>query len=100
VTDCNEDMPIEDLDEPHWSARACTAFSALMSDIDPEDVSVTYAPPSDDTITCEAGALHVGCIARVAVSTRWEAITPIVGSIVGPIDLAATSEQPVERVFP
>jgi hypothetical protein len=100
VTSCNLDMPIEHLDEPHWSARACTAFYAISMDVDPGDVTLTYAPPSDDTITCEADHLHVGCIASISVETRWEAITPVVASILGPIELSATSEQPVERVFP
>lgn len=100
VTSCNEDMPIEHLDEPHWSARACTAFSSLMLSIGPDDVSLAYAPPTDDSITCTEDDLHVGCIARISASARWQAITPIIGSLVGPVDLTATSEQPVERVFP
>jgi Flp pilus assembly protein TadG len=100
VTSCNEDMPIEHLDEPHWSARACTAFYAITMDVDPGDVNLTYAPPSDDTITCAVDNLHVGCIATISVSATWQAITPIMASIVGPIELTATSEQPVERVFP
>jgi Flp pilus assembly protein TadG len=100
VISCNEDMPIEDVDEPHWSARACTAFYAFTMDVDPEDVNLSYAPPTDDTITCAAGNLHVGCIASISVSTRWEAITPIVASMLGPLDMTATSEQPIERVFP
>jgi Flp pilus assembly protein TadG len=99
VVACNEDMPIEDLTEPHWSARACTASLAWGLDVDPADVTLTYAPPSDDTITCTS-TLHVGCIARISVSARWEAITPVVASIIGPINLTATSEQPIERVFP
>jgi TadE-like protein len=100
VTSCNLDMPIEHLDEPHWSARACTAFYAITMDVDPGDVSLTYAPPSGDTITCEPDQLHVGCLARISVATRWEAITPVVATILGPLELSATSEQPVERVFP
>ena len=100
VTSCNEDMPIEHLDEPHWSPRACTAFYAIGMDVSPGDVGLSYAPPSDDSITCADDHLHLGCIARIEVTAQWAAITPIVGSFLGPIELSASSEQPVERVFP
>jgi len=76
VTSCNLDMPIEHLDEPHWSARACTASFAITMDVDPGDVTLTYLPPSDDTITCEEDHLHVGCIASISVAPSWQASQP------------------------
>jgi hypothetical protein len=99
VLACNEDMPIEDLDEPHWSARACTAFYAWGLEVDPADVTLSYAPPGDDTIACGSN-LNVGCIATISVAAVWQPITPGIGSLVGPINLSATSAQPIERVFP
>lgn len=42
----------------------------------------------------------VGCVASVEVRTTWAAITPIVGSVIGPLSLTARSEVPVEFVCP
>ena len=98
-TMCSEDMPIEDLAEPHWSAKACTAASAFSLGVTPGAVSVTYSSPSDEIIDC-SGTLHVGCDATVTVSAVWQPITPVISSLVGPITLRATSQQPLERIFP
>lgn len=100
VTSCREDMPIERIDEPHWSARACTAFYAFGLNVRPGDVALTYRPPATNTVTCATGALHIGCIARIEVSAVWTPVTPVLGSLIGPVTFNANSEQPVERVFP
>lgn len=44
--------------------------------------------------------IAVGCIAVVEARATWQAITPIIGSIVGPITLNARSELPIEFVCP
>ena len=100
VTSCNEDMPIEDVTEPHWSARACTAWSALMLDVTPADVTIVYSDPPDDSLLDCSTVLHPNCIVSVSVTGTWRPITPVISSLVGPIDLSATSEIPLERVFP
>jgi Flp pilus assembly protein TadG len=41
----------------------------------------------------------VGCTAQVTVEHEWSAITPIIGSVVGPIQLSSTTEMRVERAF-
>lgn len=41
----------------------------------------------------------IGCQAKVVVSHQWQAITPIIGSIIGPIQLESTTEMPIERVY-
>ena len=45
-------------------------------------------------------ALAVGCIAVVETEATWQAITPIIGNIMGPISMTARSELPVEFVCP
>jgi Flp pilus assembly protein TadG len=59
--------------------------------LDPASVNVTFA-------TCPA-PVKIGCPATVTLEYQWTAITPIIGSIVGQIDLASTAEMPIERVY-
>ena len=44
--------------------------------------------------------MAVGCIAVVEADATWQAITPIVGGLIGPLPLTARSELPVEFVCP
>jgi hypothetical protein len=55
---------------------------------------LTY--PYDDAADC----LNPGCVIRVEVTHQWLAATPIIGAIVGPIEISSASELPVERVLP
>ena len=48
---------------------------------------------------CASPAL-VGCIASVEVKSQYQAITPVIGSIVGPMTFTARSEVPIEFVCP
>ena len=59
----------------------------------PDAVDVTFTLPD-----C-GGAVAIGCTARVQVDHEWSAITPIIGSVVGPIQLSSTTEMRVERAF-
>ena len=42
----------------------------------------------------------IGCVASVEVSTQYQAITPVIGNIIGPKTLTARSEVPIEFVCP
>jgi Flp pilus assembly protein TadG len=112
-TDCNENMPVEDMSvgaSPTWSIRACAAAAATSLGLRPTDVSVSYAPPSGSNLACPAGPtpalpsantpFHVGCVATVTVTYTWSPITPIVSTFLGSVSMTATSSMPVERVFP
>jgi Flp pilus assembly protein TadG len=44
--------------------------------------------------------MATGCVAVVTARNSWRAITPIIGSIIGPITLTGRSELPVEFVCP
>jgi Flp pilus assembly protein TadG len=57
--------------------------------LDPNTVDVTSSHDCD----------LIGCTASVTVAHQWRAITPIIGSLIGPIDLESTTDMPIERVF-
>ena len=66
------------------------------------------AQPNTDDVTsnepCDGSdadhQLAVGCIAVVVADTSWQPITPIIGNLVGQLDLQARSELEVELVCP
>jgi hypothetical protein len=60
--------------------------------LDPDAIHVTFAIP-------DCGTVLVGCTASVTVDHEWTALTPIIGSLVGPIDLSSTTEMKIERAW-
>lgn len=60
--------------------------------LDPTAIDVTFAIP-------DCGTVLVGCTAQVTVDHEWTALTPIIGNLIGPIDLSSTTEMKVERVW-
>jgi Flp pilus assembly protein TadG len=60
--------------------------------LDPDAIDVTFAIP-------DCGTVLVGCTASVTVDHEWTALTPIIGSLVGPIDLSSTTEMKIERAW-
>jgi Flp pilus assembly protein TadG len=100
VVSCNEDMPIEDVTQPHWSAKACTAASSVTMNVRPADVTIEYSDAPDDALLDCSTVLHPNCIVTVSVSATWHPITPVISSLVGSISLSASSSMPLERVFP
>jgi TadE-like protein len=64
---------------------------------DPAAVQVSYLLP-DLSGACPSRDL--GCVARVTVHYDFTAITPIIGSVIGPIDLSAETELPIEFTKP
>lgn len=104
-TDCHEDMPVEVASSPDWSIRACAAQAAVSLGLQLSDVTVAYAAPSSNpSLSCPSPSsglkLNVGCIATVTVEHTWTAITPVIGTVMGSINMSSTSQMPVERVFP
>jgi Flp pilus assembly protein TadG len=107
--DCNESKPVEDPSNAHWSVTTCAAASAVALGVRASDVTVWYdPPPSADPsrrLVCPnpptpTSPIHVGCIASVTVVYAFTASTPVIGGLVGTINMSATSTVPVERVFP
>jgi len=65
------------------------------------DVVVTYVKSDAPTQPCpDDPPTSLECLVVVTVSYDWQAITPVIGNIVGPITVTAISEMPIERVFP
>lgn len=70
-----------------------------LIDTDPSAVDVfisdaTSAPDADDC----AAAVRVGCNVTVRYVTDFDAITPIIGALIGTITLTAESVEPIEHV--
>ena len=77
-----------------WSV-GCGVSSGVGVAIAPTDVVVTYRNPTD-TGACTPAS--IGCIAVVTVTGKWQAMTPIIGQIIGPTSVSSTSKIPIERV--
>ena len=73
------------------------ADQAIGLGLDPSaDVDVVYTDPIG--AACPSHAL--GCSASVTARYQFRAITPIIGQIVGPIALEATTTLPIESTKP
>lgn len=59
-------------------------------------VCVAFDDPPALSTNC--GTVYVGCVAVVTVKANWTPITPIIGNIIGPIDVSSTSKQAIEAL--
>jgi len=73
----------------------CAIQAGLALNLADTDITVTYRDPTDTT-ACTPIAM--GCLAVVQVTGHWQALTPIVGSVIGPVDVSNVTKIPVERV--
>jgi Flp pilus assembly protein TadG len=74
------------------------ADQAVGLGVDPAtDVDVVYKEP-DGTTDCPAH--YLGCTAEVTVRNQFRAITPIIGNIIGPIDLESSTILTIEFTKP
>jgi hypothetical protein len=96
---CNANKPVESLSSPNWTWRGCGLAAGKTIGITPADLSISYAAPPGVDLQCTS-SLHVGCIATVTITSHYIPITPLAGSIIGPLTMRATSEMPIERTFP
>lgn len=64
----------------------------------PADLTIVYGDP-DGTGTCST-PIGLGCLASVTVRYQFTAATPVIGQIIGPFTMTATTEMPVERTCP
>ena len=78
------------------AANQATGLGLVPSD--PNQVKVKYLLP-DLTGDCSI-TRDLGCVAEVTVKYQFRAITPIIGNIVGPINLSATTQLPIEFTKP
>jgi len=83
---------------PVGATEAANQATGLGLDAaDPTEVEVTYLLP-DLSGPCPTHT--IGCIAEVTVHHQFTAITPIIGSVIGPIDLTASTQLPIEFTKP
>jgi Flp pilus assembly protein TadG len=64
---------------------------AATTGMDPNEITVTFTPCTGPTV--------LGCMVKVKVAYNWSAITPIIGSVVGPRELASEAGMVVERIY-
>ncbi len=96
---CIANKPVEDAASPSWTFRGCAMAAGATLGVTGADVTVSYAAPPGVTLECSS-SLSVGCIVTVTVVNEFVPITPVAGSLIGPISMSATSEMPIERLFP
>jgi Flp pilus assembly protein TadG len=82
-------VAIVDQDPGVVEAKAREQAVALADSEVTVDVTGVYDP------TCR----KIGCPTKVGIEYAWTAITPIIGSLIGPISLRAESAMPIERIF-
>lgn len=76
------------------------ASQAVGLGLDPADtaeVEVLYLLPD---LSGPCASRDLGCIAQVTVHYEFTAITPIIGSVIGQIDLTAQTQLPIEFTKP
>ena len=96
---CRTDRPIQNEASPQWTWRGCAISSGGTIGVNAADVSVAYSTPAGTDLICSPH-LNVGCIVTVTVTAKFTPITPVAGTIIGAFDMSATSEMPLERLFP
>lgn len=58
---------------------------------------VTVGPDVPGNASCSP-TIKITCVYKVTVTYSWSAITPIIGNVLGAINLTSTSKVPVESV--
>jgi len=96
---CLANKPVESTTSPNWTFRGCAVTAGQTIGVTSADVSVSYAAPPGVSLDCTS-VRNVGCIVTVQVRSRYIPITPVAGTLIGPITMTATSEMPIERTFP
>ena len=71
---------------------------APTADQDPGQVTVALSEPDSAPDADDCTPVAVGCLVYVRYESDFTAITPIIGSIVGPMTLTAESVEPIEYV--
>ena len=88
------------IDQTPGSVEAIARDHAVGVDI---TVAVNYympMPNADPAANAPCAPVQRQCIAVVDVTTDYEPATPVIGAIVGPFRLSATTEMPVEHTNP
>ena len=79
-------------------AEAATVSQATSLGLVNSDVTVTYLEP--DLLGDCASPYDLGCVAVVSVEFDWQAMTPLIGNLIGPVTLTTETRMPIERIYP
>lgn len=81
---------------------ATMSIGAEVTNLGDADFLAFKVEDLDDgtTTATDCPTMVTGCVAVVTARAQWQAITPIIGSIVGPLTLQAQAELPIEFVCP
>lgn len=63
------------------------------------DMTQTTVVVTDPTAAAGCNPVKIGCPAHVEMTHLFTPLTPIVGSLIGPVSLTAASEMSIERVY-
>ena len=96
---CEANRPVETVADPYWTFRGCAMAAGAAIGLTSADLAISYSAPPGTTLECSS-EINVGCIASVTVTHNFSPITPVAGTILGPIVMSSTSEMPIERVWP
>jgi Flp pilus assembly protein TadG len=96
---CLANKPVENASSPNWTFRGCAITAGQSIGVKAADISISYAAPPGVTLEC-GSVKNVGCIATITITSQYVPITPVAGTLIGPMTMTATSEMPIERTFP
>ena len=88
-------LGIVDQNVTNLQAEAVKASVALGAV--PADVDISFLT-SDLSGPCDVPA-EIGCVVEITVHYQYNAATPIIGNLVGTIDMASTTREPIERSY-
>jgi Flp pilus assembly protein TadG len=85
-----------------WST-GCAIASGTGLGITPADVVVSYRDVTDtddcqQPVATDPPIVTIGCLAVVQVTADFQALTPVIGQLIGPVSVSSTSKVPIERV--
>lgn len=87
IVDQNEDVIVDEVQQ-----------HSVGLGLDDANVSLLFLEPDTMTTPCNT-PIAISCEVEVIVSYTFTPATPIIGNIVGSIDMTAASRQPVERSY-
>jgi Flp pilus assembly protein TadG len=96
---CLANKPVESTASPNWTYRGCGITAGASIGVKAADITASYAAPPGTDLECTS-ELNVGCIVTITITSRYTPITPVAGSLIGPLTMTATSAMPIERTFP
>lgn len=75
--------------------QGCAIVSGVSLGLTPANVAITYFNP--DNPSQSGPTPQFNWVAQVTVTTTFNAITPVIGQLIGPVQISSTSKIPVER---